>query len=97
MDFQLDQHTALLQRTEQALSGGEEGIAGAVPQENEMEREVHGTLEDVGEEDRITARTPKTRLHLLAEIEDETVWSHVCSSKTRTGFAKKGFATRTNV
>ena len=51
MDFQLDQRTALLQRTEQALSGGEEGIAVTVPQENKMEREVRGTLEDVGEED----------------------------------------------
>ena len=96
MDFQLDQHTALLQRTEQALSGGEEGIAVTVPPENKMEREVHGTLEDVGEEDWITARNPETRLHLLAEIEDETVWSHVCLSKARTGFAKKRFATRMN-
>ena len=59
-----------------------------------MEREVHRTLEDVGEEDRITARTQKAGLHSLAEIEDETVWSHICSSKERTGFAKEEFATR---
>ena len=60
-----------------------------------MEREVRRTLEGVGEKE-ITARIRKTGLHLLAEVEDETVWSSNCSKKERTGFAKRRIATRMN-
>ena len=58
-----------------------------------MEGEVRRTLEGVGEE-KITTRIRKTGPHLLAEVEDETVWSNNCSEKERTGFAKKRITTR---